>query len=163
MKAVKAAGRAGGFTLIELLVTLAILAALGAMVVPLAQVQVQRAREQELRIALRELRAAIDAYKRAADEGRVRRDAGSTGYPAELSLLVDGVEDQRHPQKRKIYFLRRIPRDPMAGDESQGDAETWQLRAYASEPDDPQPGADIYDVTSRSPLVGLNGVPYRQW
>ena len=79
MKAVKAAGRAGGFTLIELLVTLAILAALGAMVVPLAQVQVQRAREQELRIALRELRAAIDAYKRAADEGRVRRDAGSFG------------------------------------------------------------------------------------
>ena len=152
-----------GFTLIELLVTLAILAALGAMVVPLAQVQVQRAREQDLRSALRELRGAIDAYKRAADEGRIRREAGSTGYPADLELLVQGVEDQRDPKKRKLYFLRRIPRDPMAGDDAVADADTWGQRAYASEPDNPQPGEDIYDVVSRSPLVGLNGVPYRRW
>jgi general secretion pathway protein G len=152
-----------GFTLIELLVTLAILAALGAMVVPLAQVQVQRAREQDLRSALRELRGAIDAYKRAADEGRIRREAGSTGYPADLELLVQGVEDQRDPKKRKLYFLRRIPRDPMTGDDAVPDSETWGQRAYASEPDNPQPGDDIYDVVSRSPLVGLNGVPYRRW
>lgn len=152
-----------GFTLIELLVTLATLATLGVLVVPLAEVQFQRAREQELRIALREIRSAIDSYKRATDEGRVRKDAGSTGYPKQLDDLVRGVEDQRDPNRRKIYFLRRIPRDPMSSDSAVADAETWGLRAYSSEPDDPQPGDDIYDVWSQSARIGLNGAPYRKW
>lgn len=152
-----------GFTLIELLVTLAILSVLATAVVPLAQVQVQRVREQDLRLALRELRAAIDAYKRAADEGRIRREAGATGYPPNLAVLAEGVQDQRDPGRRKLYFLRRVPRDPMADDEAVPDADTWSQRAYASEPHDPQPGADVYDVLSRSARQGLNGVPYRQW
>ena len=152
-----------GFTLIELMVTLAILSVLATVTVPLAQVQVQRVREQELRLALREIRGALDAHKRASDEGRIRRQVGATGYPAELQVLVDGVEDQRDPQRRKLYFLRRVPRDPMAPDDATPAADTWLLRAYASEPDEPQPGADIYDVMSRSTKLGLNGVPYRRW
>lgn len=155
------AGR--GFTLVELMVTLAVLAVLATLAVPMAQVAVQRQKEQELRLALREVRAAIDAYKRAHDAGLVRRVVGASGYPPDLQVLVDGVENQRDPQRRKLYFLRRIPRDPMAPDDAVPAAETWQLRAYASEPDEPQPGADVYDILSRSPQPGLNGVPYRQW
>lgn len=152
-----------GFTLIELLVTLAILATLATLVVPLAQVQAQRGKEQQLRIALREIRTAIDAYKKAGDEGRIRRDAASTGYPKELGLLVEGVDDQRDPQRRKLYFLRQIPRDPFHEDPATPDADTWAKRAYASEPSEPQEGDDVYDVRSRSPLIGLNGVALSKW
>jgi prepilin-type N-terminal cleavage/methylation domain-containing protein len=71
-----------GFTLIELLVTLAILALLGTLVVPVFEVTQQRRHEQELRRSLREIRTAIDAYKKASDEGRIAKAIGATGYPS---------------------------------------------------------------------------------
>lgn len=154
---------ARGFTLIELLVTLAILGVLATLVVPAAQVMRQREREQDLRRALHEIRGAIDAYQAASKEGHVAMEAGASGYPPSLDVLVDGVPDQTDPKQRKLYFLRRIPRDPMNDDAQLDGAATWGKRSYASEPDDPREGDDVYDVYSTSNGIGLNGVPYRQW
>lgn len=152
-----------GFTLIELLVTLAILAVLAVVALPVGEIALQRMKEQELRLALREIRSAIDAYKKGGDEGRIIRTLNSSGYPKDLVLLVEGVEDARDPKKAKIYFLRRIPRDPFYPNQAVSAPETWRLRSYASPPNNPQEGGDVFDVISRSERTGLNGVPYRQW
>ena len=154
---------ARGFTLIELLVTLAILGLLGTLVLPVAEVTVQRRDEQELRRALREIRGGLDAYKKAADEGRITKAADASGYPARLELLVEGVPDLRSAKQAKIYFLRRLPRDPFNRDPDLADSATWGKRSYASEPDEPREGDDVYDVYTTSERVGLNGIPYKKW
>ena len=155
--------RARGFTLIEMLAALAIVALLASLALPLAELSVQRAREQELRQALRALRGAIDAYKQAADENRIARKADESGYPPSLEALVEGVRDAKDPKGAKLYLLRRIPRDPFAPQPEVPSAHSWGLRSYASPPEDPQPGKDVFDVHSLSDGAGLNGVPYRQW
>lgn len=154
--------RCRAFTLMELLVTLAIMGVLAMTVLPVAQLAQQRSREEELRRALRDIRQAIDSYKRASDEGRIERQAGASGYPNNLHLLVEGVVDQRDPKRRRLYFLRRIPRDPFNSDPA-AEAGGWILRSYASGADDPQPGEDVYDIRSVSTATGLNGIPYRDW
>jgi general secretion pathway protein G len=156
--------RPRGFTLIELVVTVAIVALLAAAIVPSAQLMYQRQRESGLRDALRTIRTAIDAYRKAADSGRIKKEADKSGYPPDLQTLVDGVDDASSPKEGvKIYFLRRVPRDPFWPDATSAATDTWGLRSYASAPDDPQPGDDVFDVYSRSAKIGLNGVPYHDW
>ena len=151
-----------GFSLVELLAVLVILAVLASAALPMAQLTAQRAKEQELRYDLQQLRDAIDAYKRLADEGRIVKKAGESGYPKTLDDLVIGIEDSHDPKKAKIYILRRIPTDPMASTSLVG-AESWAKRSYASPPDEPRAGDDVYDVYSKSDGVGLNGIVYRLW
>lgn len=152
-----------GFSLIELMVTLAILGVLALLVTPVAQIELQRGKEQELRRALWEIRHGVDEYKRAVDEGRIAKAAGASGYPKDLAVLVQGMPDLRDPKHTKIFFLRRVPRDPMQRDTSLGDEQSWGKRSYASEAENPQEGADVYDVYSLSAKVGLNGVAYSKW
>ena len=153
-----------GFTLIELVVTVAIIGILVSVAVPFAELTVKRAKEQELRLALRQIRTGLDDYKKAADEGRVQKKADESGYPPSLTLLVEGVKDARKAnEETKIYFMRRIPRDPFNADAELTAADTWGKRSYKSPPDQPAEGDDVFDVYSLSEAVGINGVPYKEW
>lgn len=151
-----------GFTLIEIMVTLTLLGILALAVVPLSQMSVKRQQESELRHALREIRDALDAWKKAVDEGRIASSAALSGYPPSLESLVEGKEDLQHPGRRKLFFLRRIPRNPFS-EAAQPAASTWGLRSYASEANDPKPGEDVYDIYPLNSGNGLNGIPYRDW
>lgn len=158
----RSAGR--GFTLVELLVVVAIVSVLASIGLPLAELSHRRNQEAELRRALRDIRGALDGYKRLVDEGRIARAADGSGYPPSLEALAEGVPDAQSPQGRRIYLIRRLPRDPMARNADEVPAQaTWGLRSYASPPDAPQAGDDVFDVYSLSDGTGLNGVPYRRW
>lgn len=156
--------RYAGFTLIEILVTVAIVGVMASVVLPMAELAVHRTKDQELRSALREIRGALDAYRIAVQEGRIAHSESMSGYPPNLKVLVDGVVDARSPNRdSKIYFLRRLPRDPFAADNGLPAEEQWGLRSYDSSADEPAEGDDVFDVYSRSDGVGLNGIPYREW
>ena len=157
------ASRAGGFTLIELVITVAIVAVLASVALPLNELIVQRAKESDLRRSLREIREALDAYKQACEDGRIMPKPNTSCYPKSLDELVSGVEDAKDPKKARIYFLRRLPRDPFATDASLSPADSWGKRSYASPPDDPRDGEDVFDVFTRSTLVGINGRPLKEW
>lgn len=151
-----------GFTLIELLVTIAIISVLASLAMPLAELASRRNKEQELKLALHQIRTALDAYKQATDEGRIAKSAADSGYPPSLSVLVQGIPDAKDPKGGLIYLLRRLPRDPFADDQLAA-ADTWGLRSYASPPDNPQPGADVFDIYSKDSGTALDGSHYRDW
>lgn len=146
-----------------MVITVALVGLLASVAFPLTEMTFKRNKEQELRSALWKIREAIDAYKQASDEGRIPKNSGDTGYPKDLDVLAEGVVDARSPGKTRIYFLRRVPRDPFHADASMSAAETWGKRSYASPPDAPEPGDDVYDVYSLATGKGLNGIPYRHW
>lgn len=146
-----------------MLAVVTIVGILAAAAQPLAVWVHKRQREAELRLALRMLRNGLDAYFQAGRDGRITLKADDSGYPPDLDSLVRGVPDAKDAQrKRRLYFLRRLPRDPFA-DPALPAAQTWGLRSYDSPPESPAPGRDVFDVYSRAEGRALDGTPYRTW
>ncbi len=143
-----------GLTLVELIVTVAILGILASAAVPIARFQVKRQKERMLRYDLWQMRAAIDAYKDAADKHAFQTKVDSQNYPPDLQTLVDGVD----VQGKKVRFLRRIPIDPMTGNDD------WGLRSMQDDPDsDSWGGQSVFDVHSKSDGIALDGTKYSDW
>lgn len=93
----------------------------------------------------------------------LKKKTGYSGYPPNLEILVSGVKDIKDPKGRVVFFLRRVPNDPMRNDSETNSGAVWGLRSYASSAENPQNGDDVFDVFSLSSEIGLNGIPYRQW
>lgn len=146
-----------GFTLTELVVVCAVMGILAGVTLPSVKYTRKRMKEMELASQLRQMRSAIDEFKRYSDAGLLLVELGTDGYPKELETLVEGVEVVGQIDK-KIRFLRRIPVDPMTGEEE------WGLRSYQDDPDSSSWGGEnVFDVYSLSAGTGLNGVPYSEW
>jgi general secretion pathway protein G len=143
-----------GLTLVELIVTVAILAILGAVAVPLLRFQAKRERERELRSDLREMRDAIDRYRDAAERHAFQVKVDSQNLPPDLDTLVKGVD----AQGKKLKFLRNIPVDPMTGNAE------WNLHSMQDDAgSDSWGGQNVFDVTSKSQGTALDGTKYSGW
>ena len=151
-------GRESGLTLIELIVAAAILSILSMAALPMARVQLRRAQEKELRIALREIRTAIDKFKEASDAKVIQVKLGSDGYPEDLDVLVEGVDLLNSPEKKKLRFLRRIPRDPIIN------STEWGKRSVQDEADSAAWGGEnVFDVFTTAQGTALDGSSYAEW
>ena len=150
--------RQRGVTLVELVIVATLMLILAGVSLPVAKYSIKRHKEAELRLALREMRNAVDEYKRYSDAGLIPVDLGTDGYPKELEVLVEGVDLVGQIDK-KARFLRRIPIDPMIGND-----EEWLLLSYQDEPESSSWGGEnVFDIRSSSAGVGLNGIPYSEW
>jgi general secretion pathway protein G len=172
MRPVTPSFAATGFTLIELVITLALVGLLAMVALPLYEVTQTRLKEMELRQALRTIRSGLDAYKAASDSGALPKAAGESGFPPFLDVLTQPLDitvkrdfniGLGSSAPKRIVILRQLPRDPFFPDPQVPAAETWNTRAYASRPDDPQPGTDVFDVSSKSERTGLDGTAYNTW
>ncbi len=166
--------RVPGVTLLELMATLVIIMVLASVAVPFAKMAIKRKSEIQLRQELRTVRAVIDRFKldwnRDGDillgplcvkNKLTCQDVTSRyGYPKSLATLLEvelsGAEAEVRDTTIRRY-LRRIPRDPMTG-------EGWLLRCYSDEPDTSTwCGDDVYDLSTQSEGVALDGTEYRDW
>lgn len=157
-------GQQKGFSLLELVIVLTIMAILATATYPLLRNTVRRERETDLRDSLRSLRKAIDDYKRYNDQtgGQAIPIEWRTksGYPKSVKILYEGFIPANvvGTEGAKVRFLRRMPIDPVTGDDD------WGLRSTDDEPNSNSwGGQDVFDVYSKSPGTALDGTKYRDW
>lgn len=124
-----------GFTLIELMIVMSIIGILASIAVPNYQRNLIKAREAVLMEDLYQMRRAIDAYF-----------ADHISYPESLNDLVENK------------YIRDIPRDPFTQS-----IDTWEEVQPAPSIDGEIAEGGLEDVHSGSDLIGLNGIPYRDW
>ncbi|MDH3285003.1 MAG: type II secretion system GspH family protein [Acidobacteriota bacterium] len=153
-------GGCSGFTLVELMCVIFLLTILAGIALPVAHTMERRARELELRQELRKMRRAIDSYHftiEAVPGLKEQQDATAEGWPDDLDVLVDGL-DLGQAAEIKVKFLRRIPKDPLTGDDE------WGKRSHKQDPDDDLwDGTSVYDVFTTAEGDGLDGTPYSEW
>jgi general secretion pathway protein G len=154
-----------GFTLVELLVTMALIGIAASVVVPYGALIEARSKETELRSSLRTIRQALDAYKAASDAGLIEKPTGSSGYPPNLDILVTGAQRSSAFgfSATPVVFLRRLPRDPFFPDKTMPAAQTWNTRSYGARPGDFAAGQDVFDVSTQSSQLGLDGSVLSDW
>jgi general secretion pathway protein G len=157
-----------GITYVEVMATVAVLLIMAAMILPTAKATQRKQKEIALQQALREIRDAIDHFHALCDDTipmvgkRISKNTGlgctDPTYPEKLEDLVEGVPVRDDTSGVKRKFLRRIPRDPMT---REGE---WGLRSVRDRPDSTTwGGTDVYDVYSKSQVVGSNGKKYSEW
>lgn len=116
--------------MIELLVVLAVVAMLLSLVAPRYIRQADKAKEAVLHENLSALRLALDQYY--GDKGQ---------YPEQLDDLV------------KSRYLRKLPRDPVTGQENSWQAVTLDQDGHKV----------VYDVKSGATGNGMDGSAYSSW
>jgi general secretion pathway protein G len=153
-----------GFTLLEIIIVITVLSVLTAAAIPMVRNTVKRERESELRTALRQVRQAIDRYKLFNDQSNGAAIPiewkTQSGYPKELKVLVEGFTPANivGTSENRVRWLRRLPIDPMTGNNE------WGLRSYKDKPDATSWGGDdVFDVYTKSDGQALNGSKYRDW
>jgi len=124
-----------GFTIIELMVVMAIVLVILSVAVPLYNKSVIRARETVLHQNLATMRAVIDEY--TYDKQKA---------PQNLEDIV------------REGYLRQVPMDPMAGNNT-----SWKIimEEAAASVSQAEPG--IFDLRSSSEKVSLEGTKYSEW